>query len=157
MDNYTIFWMFENLRRGRQARNFTTNVPKILDLKSSSEQIFSETCRWVPLKDQTYCLPISTHDLIRHLNWAFWFLYWFRNINLAANIPLLLTSCSIKNNCWLSNVKCGTISQAGKSVFHKIPAFPAMSLTKILQTFIHSFSSFFNRKTSTRSLVRSSL
>ena len=33
--------MFENPRRGRQARNFATNVPKILDLKSSSEQIFS--------------------------------------------------------------------------------------------------------------------
>ena len=33
--------MFKNPRRGRQARNFTTNVPKILDLKSSSEQIFS--------------------------------------------------------------------------------------------------------------------
>ena len=32
---------FENPRRGRQARNFTTNNPKILDLKSSSEQIFS--------------------------------------------------------------------------------------------------------------------
>ena len=32
--------MFENPRRGRQARNFTTNVAKILDLKSSSEQIF---------------------------------------------------------------------------------------------------------------------
>ena len=32
--------MFENPRRGRQARNFTTNVPKILDLKSFSEQIF---------------------------------------------------------------------------------------------------------------------
>ena len=31
--------MFENPRRGRQARNFATNVPKILDLKSSSEQI----------------------------------------------------------------------------------------------------------------------
>ena len=28
--------MFENPRRGRQARNFTTNVPKILDLKSSN-------------------------------------------------------------------------------------------------------------------------
>ena len=41
--------MFENHRRGRQARNFTTNVPKILDLKSSSEQIFSENRRWVPL------------------------------------------------------------------------------------------------------------
>ena len=33
--------MFENPRRGRRARNFTTNAPKILDLKSSSEQIFS--------------------------------------------------------------------------------------------------------------------
>ena len=33
--------MFKNPRRGRQARNFTTNAPKILDLKSSSEQIFS--------------------------------------------------------------------------------------------------------------------
>ena len=32
--------MSENPRRGKQARNFTTNVPKILDLKSSSEQIF---------------------------------------------------------------------------------------------------------------------
>ena len=41
--------MFENPRRGRQARNFTTNVPKILDRKSSSKQIFSENCRWVPL------------------------------------------------------------------------------------------------------------
>ena len=41
--------MFENPRRGRQARNFKTNVPKILDLKSSSEQIFSENWRWVPL------------------------------------------------------------------------------------------------------------
>ena len=33
--------MFENPRRGRQARNFTTDVPKILVLKSSSEQIFA--------------------------------------------------------------------------------------------------------------------
>ena len=39
MGNYTIFLMFENPRRSRQARNFTENVPKILDLKSSSEQI----------------------------------------------------------------------------------------------------------------------
>ena len=33
MGNYTIFWMFENPRRDGQAINFTTNVPKILDLK----------------------------------------------------------------------------------------------------------------------------
>ena len=40
MGNFTIFYMFENPRRGRQASNFTTNVPKILDLKLSSKQIF---------------------------------------------------------------------------------------------------------------------
>ena len=40
MGKYNIFYLFENPRRGMQARNFTTNVPKILDLKSSSEQIF---------------------------------------------------------------------------------------------------------------------
>ena len=34
--------MFKNPRRGRQARNFTTTVRKILDLKSSSEQMFFE-------------------------------------------------------------------------------------------------------------------
>ena len=38
------------------------------------------------------------------------------------------------------------ISQAGKGVFHKIPAFPVMSLTKILETFIRSFPSSFNKK-----------
>ena len=40
MGKYTIFYMFQNPRRGMQARNFTINVPKIIDLKSSSEQIF---------------------------------------------------------------------------------------------------------------------
>ena len=52
MGNYTIFLVFENPRRGRQARILTTNVPKILDLKSSSEQMFSKNCRWVPLNVQ---------------------------------------------------------------------------------------------------------
>ena len=32
-----------------KARNFTTNVSKILDLKSSSEQMFSKNWCWVPL------------------------------------------------------------------------------------------------------------
>ena len=49
MGNYNIFEGLENPRRGRQARNFTTNVPKILDLKSSFEQIFSKNRHWVPL------------------------------------------------------------------------------------------------------------
>ena len=51
--------MFENPRRGRQARNFTKNFPKILDLKSSSEQIFSEKCRWVPLSILQFCLHFA--------------------------------------------------------------------------------------------------
>ena len=39
MINFTIFYLLENPSRGRQARNFTSNVPKILDLKSSSAKI----------------------------------------------------------------------------------------------------------------------
>ena len=39
MGNYTIFLKFENPRRGRQARNLSENDQKIVDLKSSSEQI----------------------------------------------------------------------------------------------------------------------
>ena len=53
--------MFENPRRGRQARNFTTkNVPKILVLKSSSEQIYS---RKLPLgaPDVSYETWIFVH------------------------------------------------------------------------------------------------
>ena len=45
------------------------NVPKILDIKSSSQQIFSENCRWVPLiisANDSYfailvCLKFPTH------------------------------------------------------------------------------------------------
>ena len=61
MGNYA----FENPRRGRLARDFTTNVPKILDLKSSSEHIFSENCRWVPLiKPIAFvALPSPSSDL----------------------------------------------------------------------------------------------
>ena len=52
--------MFNNPRRGRQARNLTKNVAKILDLKSSSEQIFSENWRWVPL------LPLGKQYVSEH-------------------------------------------------------------------------------------------
>ena len=46
--------MFEKPRRGRQARDFNTSVPKILVLKSSSEQIFSRK------------LPLGAPDLRKH-------------------------------------------------------------------------------------------
>ena len=62
--------MFENPRRGSQARNFTTNVSKILDLKSSSEQNFSENWRWVPpVRDcdgRNICLLLLSSKLISH-------------------------------------------------------------------------------------------
>ena len=63
--------MFENPRRGRQATKFTTNVPKILDLKSSSEQIFSENCRWVPLKEEIIWLrsPFVTCQYPEGFRW----------------------------------------------------------------------------------------
>ena len=55
--------MFENPRGGRQARKFTTSVPKILDLKSSSEQnIISENCRWLPLVSVRVALECLTSD-----------------------------------------------------------------------------------------------
>ena len=54
--------MTENPRRGRQARNFTTNVPKILGLKSSSEQIFF---RKLSLGAPVYFTRVSTFLLSR--------------------------------------------------------------------------------------------
>ena len=65
MGNYTILGAFENPRRGGQARNVTTNVPKILDLKSSSEQIFSKNCRWVPLRDFPEKVPATAEFRFR--------------------------------------------------------------------------------------------
>ena len=68
--------MFENPRRGRHARNFTTNVPKILDLESSSEQIFSENWRWVPLfrrrfSTQSFCKSILVGKLCMVIDFVF--------------------------------------------------------------------------------------
>ena len=67
--------MFENPRRGRQARNFTTNVPKILVLKSSSEQIFSRKlplgapyrllAQWVVYWSNSV-LSVDTHYSVFH-------------------------------------------------------------------------------------------
>ena len=50
--------MFENPRSGRLGRNFAKNVQKILDLKSTSEEIFSENFRWVPLISRGFVLVL---------------------------------------------------------------------------------------------------
>ena len=59
--------MFEYPRMGRQARNFTTNVPKILDVKSSSGQIFSENWCWVPLNElKAVCRSLTRQKLFSY-------------------------------------------------------------------------------------------
>ena len=84
--------MFENPRRGRQPRNFTANVSKILGLKWSSEQIFSENCRWVPLfkvsdKLQIQFVNFSNYEINRKNICHEWtykhepFYYWEAKMN----------------------------------------------------------------------------
>ena len=59
MGKYTIFYLFENPRRGMQARNFTTNVPKIDQSSGFKEK---ENCCLV--------FPSSTKHEIRHFHVA---------------------------------------------------------------------------------------
>ena len=54
--------MFENPRRGRQARNFTENDPKILDLKSSSEQIIFRKLSLGAPDSKRFRFSISFHE-----------------------------------------------------------------------------------------------
>ena len=104
--------MFENPRRGRQARNFTTNVPKILDLKSPSEQIFLEHWHWVPLITSTLSLknvlPFLNGFGIRLNGSGYPFkknFHPFERLGLSVRKKLssVLTACSIrsKKNCHL--------------------------------------------------------
>ena len=83
--------MFENPRRGRQAKNFTTNVPKILDLKSSSEQIFS---RKLSLGAPGGCINEKTlegmKEFGKHTRSVKWFLFRARlNITFKCNKTIL--------------------------------------------------------------------
>ena len=74
--------MFENSRKGRQARNFTTNVPKILDLKSSSEQIFF---RKLSLGAPDVCRSqVSTDITVVHL---FLYLIYLVSVYALVNCP----------------------------------------------------------------------
>ena len=57
MGKYTIFYLFENPRRGMQARNFTTTVPKIDQSSGFKEK---ENCCLV--------FPSSTKHEISHFH-----------------------------------------------------------------------------------------
>ena len=50
--------MLENPRRGRQVRNFTTNVPKIVDLKSPPKIVVGCPCEiTVLMREQKVFVP----------------------------------------------------------------------------------------------------
>ena len=55
---------------------FTTNVPKILDLKSSSEQIISKNWRWLPLNSVIQFISIWKYRKI-HVDFHFVFTLMF--------------------------------------------------------------------------------
>ena len=89
--------MFENPRRGRQARNFTTNFSKILVLKSSSEQIFFQKLSlgapdaWpgLTVKEGVIGNLLAAVQLAKQIAQLFWFLenelnchdQWYKFIN----------------------------------------------------------------------------
>ena len=106
--------MFENPRRGREARNFTTNVPKILDLKSSSEQIFSENCRWVPLTCARGVGNLTRRAFPREGNLTFsrlgWGI-WTRSVKFNLLSSFLCQTTLLQSNIflvakWRSTRKC---------------------------------------------------
>ena len=84
--------MFENPRKGRQARNFTTNVSKILDLKSSSEQIFFRKffarCPWKVYCIQSFCF-----------NKAVAFYYFFVSVVVVVVVRARQERCDAKQIC----------------------------------------------------------
>ena len=51
--------MFENPWEAGKQEILQQMFPKILDLKSSSEQIFSKNWRWVPLNGKCKCLTYA--------------------------------------------------------------------------------------------------
>ena len=107
MGNYTMFGRFENPRRGMQARNLTKIVPKILDLKSSSEQTFSKNCRWVGLKILfsffSYIFPSETiHLLLRIILESFKLHHFFLTSNFPSEMNISL--CEHKSGQMLQAV-----------------------------------------------------
>ena len=105
--------MFENPRRGRQARNFTTNVLKILDLKSSSEQIFSENWRWVPLCDRSpnksatqHASGTNVNKPAQNLKKKYQKLYWFKRTDQYSGQEISLNIAWVKSSKQAKRREC---------------------------------------------------
>ena len=123
--------MFENPRRGRQARNFTTNVPKMLDLKSSFEQIFSENQRWVPLFHQVHNGSFQGYAIksSHHANFYLNVCNTKDATSLVFNISFLLTTKSSNTQQsmeWHNNyeqywIRCPGSSVSSQVIYMKYP------------------------------------
>ena len=109
MGNYTNFWMFENPRRGRLARNFTTNVPKILDSNRLPNRYFAKIdieCLYYLARPTKTAMPQATRNStsitqasIPSLIWISIFVFYLLIISLlcslkANNISTRLTTLS---------------------------------------------------------------
>ena len=94
--------MFENPRGGRQARNFTTNAPKILDLKSFSEQILSKNWPWVPLVsvDSVMFWQKSLKLVLHYLGFHSW-----AQVFLSFSITLIIGVILCKDNNGIAHFK----------------------------------------------------
>ena len=99
--------MFENPRRGRQARNFGKNVPKILDLKSSSNRYFPKIdvgCPWLVYHDCHNHFAGSVSDVSYcHFNVKPFLMrfYLHFNINLHKEVPTKLVACVANVSNWV--------------------------------------------------------
>ena len=99
--------MFENPRRGRQARYFTTNVPKILDLKSSSNRYFPKIdvgCPWLVYHDCHNHFAGSVSDVSYcHFNVKPFLMRFYLHfiINLHKEVPTKLVACVASVSNWV--------------------------------------------------------
>ena len=90
--------MFKNPRRSRQARNFTENDPKILDLKSSSEQIiFRKLSLGAPVLSAAV---VMTELMTATLQWVM--------ESLMKTFPIVHRTflLSYFRGCWLLDFSC---------------------------------------------------
>ena len=120
--------MFENPRRGRQARNFTTNVPKILDLKSSSEQIFS---RKLSLGAPASC-PSRTLSLVLSLEDSDFVLSSYSFALFCASVNSF-SSCSISLPSFLPLYRSPTREYSSERF-----SIPHIAFSRAVSSFRHS-------------------
>ena len=101
--------MFENPRRGRQARNFTTNVPKILDLNRLPNRYFWKIdigCPWLPALYPSKMFCHFWMDLV-----SIWMARGIRSKKFSS----VWTACAIR-----SKKKCHPFERLGLSVCKKL-------------------------------------